>query len=231
MPGSPGSVVAKEQKTVKIQRSTGILLGVAISLTATIAIVETQRSQQSNGGDTLFDFAEADVSAFIVERDGETLAFTKIDNSWQMTEPEETLADPSSVAFLLNIITNDTVSETLTISSNELATYGLETPKAMVSLSVDGKDHILTVGDADFSGTSLYVMTASDVTESEPVKVLLIPQGIENGIERPVDDWIAKSENESASPDAADTVEPIPESENSASSENEAPENPVDTAE
>ena len=215
---------------MKIQRSTGILVGVAIALTATVAIIETQTGKEFSNDDTLFDFAEADVSAFMVEREDETLAFTKVDNSWQMTEPEETSADPASVAFLLNIITNDTVKETLTTSSDQLNTYGLDNPKATVNLTVDSKDYILAIGDEDFSGTSVYVMTTLDVTESNPVEVFLIPQGIENGIERPVDDWIAKSENDSTNSDT-DAVPSSPQSENSASPEEEATENSAETAE
>ena len=210
---------------MKIQRSTGFLLGVAIALTAAVAIFETQKGRESSGGETLFDFAESDVSALTVEREDTTLAFTKIDNSWQMTEPEETPADPSSVAFLLNIITNDTIQETLTTSSDQLDTYGLEDPKATVNLTVDDEDYTLAIGDEDFSGTSLYAMTTHDVTETDPVEVFLIPQGIENGIERPVNDWIAKSDDE------PDTTEPLPESENSTSDEGEVPTNSTETAE
>ena len=210
---------------MKIQRSTGILLGVAIALTAAVAIFETQGGRQSSSGETLFNFAESDVSALTVERDDTTLAFTKIDNSWQMTEPEETPADPSSVAFLLNIITNDTIQETLTSPSDQLDTYGLENPKAVVNLTVNDENYTLAIGDEDFSGTSLYVMTTPDMTEADPVNVFLIPQGIENGIERPVNDWIAKNEDEST------TAEPLPESDNPTSSDGEVPRNSTEAAE
>ena len=183
---------------MRLKRSTGSLLGVAIALAATVTIFETQKGTQPNQAETLYNFAEVDVSSFTLERQNETLTFTKTDDTWEMIEPEEAIADPSSVAFLLNIITSDTIKETITTTPNQLETYGLDEPTATIKLAVDDASHILTIGDADFSGTSIYVMTTYDVVESNPVDIYLMPKGLETGVERPVTDWIAKEENDKA---------------------------------
>ncbi|MEM8613741.1 MAG: DUF4340 domain-containing protein [Cyanobacteria bacterium P01_H01_bin.105] len=184
---------------MKLQRSTGILLGVALSMAATVAIVETQKGTSANNDETLYSFTEADVSALTIKREAETLSFIKTDSTWQMTEPEETPADPSSIAFLLNIITSDAIQETITTTPEELDTYGLDQPAATLQLVVDEETYALTIGDEDFSGTSLYVMTADDGVEaSTPIDVYLVPKGLENGVERPVDDWIAKDTDEAS---------------------------------
>ncbi|MFG6106329.1 DUF4340 domain-containing protein [Leptothoe sp. EHU-05/26/07-4] len=195
---------------MKLQRSTGILIGVAISLVATVTILEIPKGPQANNGNTLYSFTETDVSEFTVERDDNTLSFIKTDDAWQMTAPEKALADPSSVAFLLNIITSDTIKETISTTPDQLATYGLDTPTAKIQLIVDEESYTLTVGDEDFSSTSLYVMTANDIAESNPVNVHLIPKGLENGIERPVSDWLAKNDDAAseATTDAETTDEP-----------------------
>ncbi len=198
---------------MKLQRSTGILLGVAITLVAAVTIFETQKGTQTNQGETLFDFAEADISAFTLEREDETLTFTKTDDIWQMIEPENATADPASVAFLLNIITSDTIQETITTTPKQLKTYGLDNPETTIMLTVDDASYRLTVGDEDFSGTSRYVMTTHDVIEPNPVDIHLIPKGIENGIERPIPDWLAKDDNNSAT----DTID-----DNTDSPQNEA---------
>ncbi|ESA36796.1 hypothetical protein N836_06035 [Leptolyngbya sp. Heron Island J] len=180
---------------MKLQRSTGILLGVAIALVTTVALFETQKGPQSDQGETLYDFAEADVSAFTLEKPEETLAFTKTDNIWRMTEPEDAAADPSSVAFLLNIITNDTIQETITTTPDQLETYGLDDPTATIQLTVDEATYTLSLGDEDFSGTSLYAITHQEAVTTNSVDVYLIPKGIENGIERPIADWLADVED------------------------------------
>ncbi len=184
---------------MKLQRSTGILLGVAIASVATVAIVETTKTNRPSQGDTLYNFSENEVSAFTIKREGTTLAFTKTDDTWQMTTPETAPADPSSVAFLLNIITTDTIKESIKATPEQLSDYGLENSTAVVELTVNEDKHTLAVGDEDFSGTSLYVLKTDaeqPVSDSDSVELYLIPKELENGIERPIDEWLLSDEND-----------------------------------
>ena len=196
---------------MKLQRSTGILLGVAIALAATVTIIETRKGTQSSDSKTLYGFTEADVSSFAINLDGSRLAFAKSDDdTWQMTEPESAPADPSAIAFLLNIITSDTVKETVTVNPNQLDTYGLDDPTAIVDLMVNEENHTLTVGDKDFSETSLYVMTEPAVAAADSVDIYLIPSRLESGLERPQDEWLLADaeEDAAAEPDDATADEP-----------------------
>ena len=196
---------------MKLQRSTGILLGVAIALAATVTIIETRKGTQSSDSKTLYGFTESDVSSFAINLDGSRLAFAKSDDdTWQMTEPESAPADPSAIAFLLNIITSDTVKETVTVNPNQLDTYGLDDPTAIVDLIVNEENHTLTVGDEDFSETSLYVMTEPAVAAADSVDIYLIPSRLESGLERPQDEWLLADaeEDAAAEPDDATADEP-----------------------
>ena len=206
---------------MKLQRSTGILLGVAFSLLTIVAVIETQKSTLSDDDETLYSFTEADVSEFTIKRENRTeiLSFIKNDNTWQMTEPEEAAADPSSIAFLLNIITSDTIQETITTTSENLDTYGLDQPTATLELRVDEETYALTVGDEDFSGTSLYVMTndMDNGAKPTPIDIYLISKGLETGIRRPVDDWIASDTDEVSEENSdsnnAEVIETVPSTE------------------
>lgn len=181
---------------MKLQRSTGVLIGVAIALVTTVTLIETQKGSQTNSDNTLYDFAEADVDAFTIELDDSTLAFSKTDDTWQMTQPDSAEADPSSVAFLLNILTSSTIKETITTTPDQIDTYGLEDPIATVKLDVYDTNHTLKVGDEDFSGTALYVMATGDDANTESVDVHLISNDLENGLDRPLEDWKVKEEEE-----------------------------------
>ena len=202
---------------MKLQRSTGILLGVAIALAAAVALFETQKDT-TESSDTLYSFAETDVSAFTIEQDDSTLAFEKADDIWQMTEPETAAADPSTIAFLLNIVTTSAIQDTITASPDELDTYGLDTPTATVQLTVDDADYTLTVGDEDFSGSSLYVMTIDSDTDIVPSEVHIIANEFTNGIDRPLDDWILddseNAEDESTNDENGNPNSEITEDEN-----------------
>ena len=194
---------------MNLQRSTGILLGVAIALAATVTIIETRTGTQSSDSKPLYGFTEADVSSFAINLDGSRLAFAKTDDdTWQMTEPESAPADPSSIAFLLNIITSNPVKETITANPNQLDTYGLDEPTATVDLMANEENYTLTVGDEDFSGTSLYVMTESAPETADSVDVYLIPNRLENGLERPQDEWLLSAAEEEATAEPEAVAEP-----------------------
>ena len=174
---------------MKLQRSTGFLMGVAIVLVATVTLLETQKGNQTDIGSTLYDFSEADVGAFTIELEDNILAFSKTNDTWQMTKPESAEAEPSSVAFLLNILTSSTIKETITTTPDQIETYGLDDPIATVKLDVYDANYTLKVGDPDFSGTALYVMTTGDSQNTESVDIHLISNELENGLDRPLEDW------------------------------------------
>ncbi|MEA5462818.1 DUF4340 domain-containing protein [Leptothoe sp. PORK10 BA2] len=194
---------------MKLQRSTGILLAVAIALAATVAIIETRKGTPSADGETLYDFTETDVSSFSIELEDERLAFAKTDDTWQMTEPDAAPADPSSIAFLLNIITSDLIQETIVVNPSQLETYGLDQPTATIELTVDEESYTLTVGDEDFSDTSLYVMTAQDVATADSVDVYLMPKRLEDGLKRPEEEWLLANSEENGTVEGGDDSEEV----------------------
>lgn len=204
---------------MKLQRSTGILLGVAIALVSTVAIIETNKNSQTDSGEALYDFAEADVDTLTIKRDDATLSFAKTDDTWQMTEPENAPADPSAIAFLLNIITTDPIQETIAVSPGQLADYGLDDPTATVDMTVAEESHTLSIGDEDFSGTSLYTTTVPNTADLEFVNVYLMPKGLSTGLELPVEGWILseeKSTSETADDESPQQQEETPSNSDSA---------------
>lgn len=209
---------------MKLQRSTVGLLGVAIALVATVAIVETTKNTQPDSGDTLYGFAEGDITTFSINREDTTLAFTKTDDTWQMTEPQDAPADPSSIAFLLNIITSDTITETVTATAAQLDDYGLEDPSALVNMTVGEENYVLAVGDEDFSGTSLYTMTVNEPADTESVDVYLMPNSLSAGLERPVDEWILQPEEEENA--AEENLQPTLDNEDETPENSESDEQP-----
>lgn len=180
---------------MKLQRSTGILLGVAISLVATVTLIETRKGTQGNKGDSLYDFAEADVSELSIEREDATLTFSNINDTWYMDKPESGPAEPSAISYLLSLLTSSTIKETITTDLESLEIYGLDEPQAIVRLmTIDETDYTIKVGNADFSDTDIYVITTEDSAETQSAKVHLIAKELENGLERPVKDWLMTNE-------------------------------------
>jgi Domain of unknown function (DUF4340) len=216
---------------MKLQRSTLALLGIAVVLATSILIFESQKAQkaateESNGsdpnalvqeeqatGEKIVSFQESDVQSLTIKRTDTTLSFTKDSAGlWQMSAPEKAAAEPAAIAFLLDIITADPAIQTLEAKASDLAGFGLTSPHAIVTLTLaDGSIHTLTVGNTDFTGDSRYVqvLAAADKAPEpdQPFQVYVMSGGINNGIERPVAEWLAPK----APPEAASTPETAPE--------------------
>ncbi len=187
---------------MRLQKSTLALLGVAIALTFGVVVYETQYSggpqaEDAETGERLFAFEETDVARLTLEREDETLVFEQnrdnpdIEISWRMVEPKATLAEPAAVAYLLNILTTDPSLQTLTATPEQLAEYGLNDPDATIELVLaDDTTHFVKVGGTDFSGDNRYVQ----VDDRDTVSV--VSGGITNGIERPVAEWIAVTDED-----------------------------------
>jgi hypothetical protein len=205
---------------MKLQRSTLILVSVALLMGAGVLIAESQRNRSPDTaevGDTsgapIFPFEEAAVTGLTVERQGETLTF-ELDEAgnWQMVAPTAALAEPGAVAFLLSRLNTDAPLETVTMTADQIADFGLDAPSGQVTITLaDGSEHQLFLGGKDFSGNAYYAvidpetwpLPAGDEAE---YSALVVSQDVANGINRPLEEWKMPVEAADDTPqDKADT--------------------------
>ncbi|NEP15565.1 MAG: DUF4340 domain-containing protein [Leptolyngbya sp. SIO4C1] len=184
-----------------MQRSTWILLVVAIALGGGVLLYENQRGQEAGEAtrtDAIAPFEESAVQQLRIERSGETIAFEKDEaGDWRMTEPQQQPAEPAAIAYLLNILTNEP-AQPISAAAADLEPFGLAEPAATLALTLtDESTYSLAVGDTDFSGNSRYVrpLTAeapadTETVGAETVEVYLVSGGLSNGIERPLEEWL-----------------------------------------
>ncbi|MEM8808217.1 MAG: DUF4340 domain-containing protein [Cyanobacteria bacterium P01_G01_bin.38] len=200
---------------MKLQRSTWVLLGVAIALGGGVLLYETQKGSETEQaqGTSLYSFEEQDVQQLKIDRADTTIAFEKTsDGSWEMSGPQQQPAEAGAIAFLLDQLTGKPTLETLTVIADDLQKFGLDEPPATVALTLaHGTTHQLQVGTPDFSGDSLYVRLVNEAEadtndgSGEEVTVYLVSGGLRNGIERPVEEWLVADETvEGAEGDGGD---------------------------
>lgn len=189
---------------MKLQRSTVVLVGVALLMGAGVLIAESQRPSTpdetvNQPASPIFAFAETDVTRLTVERQEETLAFEiGEDGLWQMTQPQPGPAEPGAVAFLLSRLNTDSPLETVTMAPDQVADFGFSPPAGTVMVTLlDGAEHTLILGGPDFSGSARYAIIdpatwpPSSTSTDAPVdyKVLVVNQDVANGINRPLAEW------------------------------------------
>ncbi len=200
-----------------LKRGTLLLLVSAIALLGGVLLFEGDRNRTATGenseqdtnyalssegqenGELIFPFAEEDVDTLTVERSADTVAFEKSETGiWQMTKPENGLAEPGAIAFLLTQLTNPSTN-TLTVPADTLSDFGLDRPTSTVSLTANDVRYQLAVGTADFTGDQLYVQATApedDSAGASDIKIHLVSGGFDNAVNRPTEDWLAAEESE-----------------------------------
>ncbi|MBW4483934.1 MAG: DUF4340 domain-containing protein [Tildeniella torsiva UHER 1998/13D] len=185
---------------MKLKRSTVMLVGVAFLLGAGVLIAESQRSQspelasETESTAPIFTFEETDVATLTVDRGNETLVFEQGDDeAWQMTVPDQALAEPGAIAFLLSRLNTDSPLQTVTMGADQATDFGFNAPLGVVTVALkDGTEHELILGGPDFSGSANYAVVDPDpwppAGESE-YSVLVVTRDVANGINRPLAEW------------------------------------------
>lgn len=197
-----------------LQRSTWILVAVALGLGAVVLVGEGVRQSaqetQETPGDPLLAADESDVATFTVRRQGETLSFELTAGEWMMTAPETEAAEPGAIAFLLNSLTQDDIQRRLTLAPGEEADFGFDDPPGEVDITLtDGSQHTLLLGDVAPGNTAVYVLWDAPKLpldpEAEPIPLYLAHTNLVNAINRPLAEWqlaAAEADSEADSEEA-----------------------------
>jgi hypothetical protein len=206
---------------MKLQRSTLILLLVALGLAGVVyffEIRETEKQEQITAQkEKIFTFSPDDVKSFTVTIPNQTVTVERVEENhtdspspWRITNPVQTLANPASVNLLMNQLvnsqtdpTNNTGLRQLTISATELSNYGLENSQNTVEVILkNNKKHRLSLGELDFNQRSIYGKIDQNSTR-EKVQILVIPKEILTAVEQPLEDWkMPEIEDKTAEPNS-----------------------------
>ncbi|MGB3790921.1 MAG: DUF4340 domain-containing protein [Phormidesmis sp.] len=214
-----------------LNRGTLLLVVSAIALGGGVLLFENRGDvDRSDGveearGEPLLPFEESAIAQFTLQRPNEAdLTFSKDESGiWQMSAPEEKMAEGGAIAFLLSQLTRPS-NRVISADSNSLEDFGLDNPEAIITLKTEETEakentYQILVGDADFGGDQRYVQvidpdsksdgTVSDETQPQPtaseeastspdIKIHLVSSGIISAIERPTNEWLVAEENETS---------------------------------
>ncbi len=178
---------------MKLNRAPLIWLIVAALLGSVVYLQEQSTPPQSKTEDqTLFGFQESEVRSLSLKTPEQNLSFVKNTppnpNLWQMTSPNQALANDASVAYLLNAIVSAKSAPPLTVPAAKQAEFGFDSPLATVELALEGsKTHRLILGKPDFNRTSLYAQI--DPQPGTELKIFRVSLDFENAVNRPLSEW------------------------------------------
>jgi hypothetical protein len=183
-----------------LQKSTVIWLAIALTLgSVTWVITQQQNSVPESASirilaDPLIAFPVDEIQAITLEVNGETFDFEQRSEpaaQWWLIHPIEAPANRGAIAFLLTLLTEPQPYETFPVAQGDLATYGLASPYAVITVITQGGERFrLALGIENFDRTKIYGHL------NNQANVLLLPLDFRNGVTRQPREWsVAEPEN------------------------------------
>lgn len=212
---------------MRLQRKTLALLSLALLSTGMVYLVEYQgrlKTEENQQQQQVFTFEETQVKTLRIMTQQETLIFERQASGsnpvWRMKSPINQPASDAAIAFLLSKLVKLKSDRSIVNSSEQLLEYGLNSPNAVVEVTLENQElHRLVVGRTDFTQSFLYAQ-ANPNPETKP-RVILIPKDFEYAINRPLPEWqpstleipqLNPNSNPNSNPESSPTQEsPNPE--------------------
>jgi hypothetical protein len=111
------------------------------------------------------------------------MQIVKQNGAWQIVQPTATAADSASIQTILDGLATARVAQTESAAPDRLKAYGLEPPQLSLDFQLqNGSKHSLVMGNADFSGDSIYAIV--DGAKS----VSLLPKTLYTSADKSFDD-------------------------------------------
>lgn len=164
-------------------RNTFLLALIFVALGAYLYFVEFERAAEEAKKKTLFSFKPKEVTKVELTYPDRQIVVQKEDGAWRLTAPIEAAADKVAVDNLVRAVADCEVKKSLDDVPENLAPFGLDTPKVTVTLTLG--DHALPairVGKTSPIGYSTYIQRAD-----EP-KIYLTGSAFQSGMEKKVKD-------------------------------------------
>ena len=214
-----------------LNRRTLLLLVIAIALGGGVLLFESsdhadraQNAAETTGetqGKPLLPFEENAITQFTLTRpeQGDLTLVKDESGVWEMSAPEEQVAEDGAIAFLLSQLTRPS-NRVINVDSRSLADFGLDNPAATVTLEATPPEaqkstYELRLGDADFGGKQHYVQVinlssesadvstgneeSSDDKDSSRIEIHLVSGEIVDALKRPASEWISAEDEETDS--------------------------------
>lgn len=145
-----------------MRKSTLALVGIAVIVVGLVYWFEFKRTptEKTQTHPAVFHFQPKDVDSVTFSRPNQTIVVDRKETGWQIAQPVQTRADSSTISALLNAVTLSHSSRSLTVAGDKLKSFGLDPPKLTLDFKLkNGQRHELKIGDADFTGGSVYAQT------------------------------------------------------------------------
>ncbi|MDJ0675983.1 MAG: DUF4340 domain-containing protein [Calothrix sp. MO_167.B42] len=191
---------------MKLQRTTVILLLLALGLSGFVYFAEMNRETQpqlvrETGNpksqpekQQIFSFQEDDIQSLIINSKNLVINLERNQKSekprWLLTSPQQVGANDAIAAYLLNLLVKGKSDRILSVAVDEIKDFGLAPPQARIDIQLKDKTtHTLILGQPTYNNSSLYAQLGSTENKNGKVNVLLVSKDFTNAVNRELAEW------------------------------------------
>jgi hypothetical protein len=189
---------------MKLQKTTLVLMLVALILAIGVYFLEMQRASQPNSNQAnqqkLFDFQESEIIGLsiskVIDNKPQVISLVRGDQKtslWQMQQPENSPANDAVVDFLVGLLVETRTNPPLVITDNQFIEYGLNLPLATIEIKLQNQQTFqLILGKQTFDKNSVYATKEignNGNPKTSPKQVFLVPLNFQNAVDRPLSEW------------------------------------------
>jgi hypothetical protein len=209
---------------MKLQRTTLVLMLLAIGFGGLVYFYETKSASQSQEAQQkqqqIFAFTKEDIQSLTIKKGDTTIQLERNSSSelpkWFLKSPISSQSErkPSrftarslspasdpSVSYLTDLLIQDKINRSIPLANSQLSEFGLEPPVATIEIKLKNqKTHQLKLGKLDFSGNFLYAQAIPSQQGDAKTNILLVSKDFTNAINRDLSEWQETTSNPLPSP-------------------------------
>ncbi|BAZ41389.1 hypothetical protein NIES4101_73550 [Calothrix sp. NIES-4101] len=183
---------------MKLQRTTLILLLLALGLGSVVYFLEsqglTQRQESQENKQQIFTFTADDVRSLNINQNNLNITIERSTSpnppKWILKSPVSSPASDASVSFLMNLLVQGKVERVINAESNQLKEFGLDQPMATIAINLrNQQNYQLILGKSDFNDRFLYAQTKNSNQPDGKINVLLVSKDFSNAVNRQLSEW------------------------------------------
>ncbi len=195
-----------------------ILFSLALLLGSSVALWEMYRQNQgeipkSATVPKAFDLTLGNLQRLAIASGSKTLQLErnqKQSDRWQINKPVSGEVSQPALIFVMNLLAGIDPSQDFTVTTSQLADYGLAPPRATLTFqSKNGQTQQLWLGNLNFQGQSLYAVINPANPLPNTVKISLVSPSFADVVKRSPQEWL-KVETQPLPPSSPTKTEPSP---------------------
>lgn len=151
---------------------------------------QSEQEELAEQEKTILSIPTSDITAFSYQLEGETLSFTKQEESWIYDKDSSKPMSTTNIESMLSSVSSVTYDNKLD-NVEDLSAFGFDSPSNVITITTKEKTYTITIGQYNDTLSAYYI-----TVDSIPDNVYLISGGVGTAFYKKLDSLIEETTSE-----------------------------------